>query len=48
MKKLKKSAIYISISWYTKFAHFRWKNADASRTKGVCHVILVLFESSLG
>ena len=32
----------------TKIANFWWKNADASRTQVVCHVIFVLFGSSLG
>ena len=32
----------------TKIAEFRWKNADISRTQGMCHVIYVFFESSLG
>ena len=32
----------------TKFADFRWKNADVSRTQGVCHVIHIFFECSLG
>ena len=32
-----------------KSADFQWKNADASRTQGVCHVIHTLFfGSSLG
>ena len=31
-----------------KFADFRWKNADVSRTQGVCHLILIFFGSSLG
>ena len=31
-----------------KFAKFRWKNADVSRTVVVCHVIHILFVSSLG
>ena len=31
-----------------KIADFRWKNADASRTEKVCHVIYVFFGSSLG
>ena len=26
-----------------KTADFRWKNADVSRTQGVCHVIYVLY-----
>ena len=32
----------------TKIADFRWKNADVSRTQGVCHVIHIFFGSSLG
>ena len=32
----------------TKIAEFGWKNADVSRTQGMCHVIYVFFESSLG
>ena len=32
----------------TKFADFRWKNADVSRTQGVCHVIDIFSGSSLG
>ena len=32
----------------TKIADFWWKNADVSRTQVVCHVIYVLFGSSLG
>ena len=31
-----------------KFADFRCKNTDASRTQGVCHVIHIFFGSSLG
>ena len=30
-----------------KFADFQWKNADVSRTQGVCHVIHIFFGSSL-
>ena len=30
-----------------KFADFRWKNADISRTQGVCHVIYIFLGSSL-
>ena len=26
-----------------KFADFRWKNADVSRTQGMCHVIHIFF-----
>ena len=32
----------------TKFADFRWKNADVSRIQGVCHVIHIIFGSYLG
>ena len=43
------NAIYICILWYrAKFADFWWKNADVSRTQGVCHVIDIIFGSSLG
>ena len=31
-----------------KFANFRRKNADVSRTQTVCHVIHIFFGSSLG
>ena len=31
-----------------KFADIWWKNADVSRTQGVCHVIHKFFVSSLG
>ena len=31
-----------------KFADFRQKNADFSRTQGVCHVIQIVFGNSLG
>ena len=31
-----------------KFVDFRWKNADVSRTQGLCHVIHIVFGSSLG
>ena len=31
-----------------KFVDFLWKNADVSRTQGVCHVIHIFFGSSLG
>ena len=31
-----------------KLVEFRRKTADVSRTQGVCHVIQVLFGSSLG
>ena len=32
----------------TKIADFQWKNADVSRTQGVCHVTFVFFWSPLG
>ena len=32
----------------TKVADFSWKNADISRTQGVCHMIYIIFGSSLG
>ena len=32
----------------TKFADFQWKNADFSKTKEVCHMNHIFFESSLG
>ena len=35
--------IYIYISWYNKFAGFRWKHADVSRTQRVCHAIHIIF-----
>ena len=38
-------SVFLDIS---KFADFRLKNADVSRTQGVCHVIHIFFESSLG
>ena len=31
-----------------KFADIRFKNADFSRNQGVCHVIHIIFGSSLG
>ena len=31
-----------------KFADFRKINADISRTQGVCHVIHIVFGTSLG
>ena len=31
-----------------KLADFDWKNADVSRTQGVCHVIHIIFGPSLG
>ena len=51
MKELEiiyQNAAYICISWYSKICRFPVKNADASRTQGVCHVIHIFFGSSLG
>ena len=31
-----------------KFGDFKWKNADVSRTQGMCHVIYTFFGFSLG
>ena len=31
-----------------KFPDFWWKNADISRTEGMCHVIQIFFGFSLG
>ena len=31
-----------------KFADFQWKNADVSRTQGMCHVIDTFVGSSFG
>ena len=42
------NATYICISWYNKICWFPVKNADVSRTQGVCHVIHIFFGSSLG
>ena len=42
------NAIYICILDITKFADFRWKNSDVSKTQRVCHGIHIFFESSLG
>ena len=30
-----------------KLADFQWKNADVSKTQGLCHAINVFFGSSL-
>ena len=43
--KVQSMSVFLDI---TKFADFRWKNADVSRTQGVCHVIHIFFGSSLG
>ena len=31
-----------------KFVDFWWKSADVNRTQNVCHVIYIVFRSSLG
>ena len=39
---------YISVFLdIAKFADFQYKNADVSRTQGVCHVINIVFGASL-
>ena len=38
-------SIFLDIA---KFAGYRWKNADFSKTQGVCHVIHIFFGFSLG
>ena len=43
--KIKSVAVFLDIA---KFYDFRWKNADVSRTQGVCHVIHIFFGFSLG
>ena len=43
-----KNTIYILFLDIAKFADFLWKNADVNRTERVCHVIHILFGSSLG
>ena len=43
-----KNAIYICISWYGKFADFRWKNVDVSWNQKVCHMVHIFFRTSLG
>ena len=54
LKELKELEIMYQIASYiysldiAKSADFRWKNADISRTLGVCHVIHIFFGSSLG
>ena len=42
------NAIYICVSWYKKVADFQWKNADISKTQGVCHMIYIFFGYSVG
>ena len=52
-KKLKELEIVSTCNLYiflgiAKVADFELKNADVSRTKGLCYVIYKLFGSSLG
>ena len=42
------NGIYICISWYSKICWFPVNNADVTKTKGVCHVIHIVFGSPLG
>ena len=42
--KMQSMFVFLDI---TKFADFRGKNADVSRTQGVCHVIHMFFGSYL-
>ena len=37
--------VYLDIA---KLADFQWKNPDISRTKGLLHVIHIIFRSDLG
>ena len=39
------STVFLDIA---KFADFRWKNADVSRTQEVCQVINIFLGYSLG
>ena len=39
--------MYICIFWYSKICLFLVKNANVSRTQGVCHVIHIAFGTSL-
>ena len=43
--KIQSISVFLDIA---KFADFRCKNADVSRTQRVCHVIHIFFGSSLG
>ena len=48
LESMYENAIYICIFDIAKFDDFQWKNDDVSRTQGVCHVIHIFFEYSLG
>ena len=41
---MKSTSVFLDVA---KFADFQWKNADVSRTQGVCHMIHISFGSSL-
>ena len=41
------NAIYICISWYSKFVNFQWKTADIKISQVMCHIIHIIFRSSL-
>ena len=43
--KIQSLSVFLDIA---KFADFAWKTTDVSRTKGECHVVYILFGSSLG
>ena len=42
--KMQSTSVFPDIA---KFKDFRLKNADVSRTQGLCHVIHIFFGSSL-
>ena len=42
--KIQSAFVFIDI---TKIADFGWRNADVSRTQGMCHVICIFVGSSL-
>ena len=45
---INQNAIYTVFLDNVKFADFLSKNFDISRTQGMCHLIHMFFESSLG
>ena len=45
MIEMQSTSVYLDIA---KFANFKWKNPDVSRTQGLFHVINIFFGSSLG
>ena len=44
LETLYQNTIDICFSWYSKV----WKKVDLRRNQGVCHMIYILFGSSLG